>query len=60
MTSPYLNHAVTDNYIITLPLIPALQLRGFDNDEEDTYVEDWRESSKKVNAQLDADLGKEI
>lgn len=37
---------------------PALQLRGFDDiqDDDDTFVQDFRETSKKVNLQLDADL----
>ncbi|XP_063860045.1 synaptosomal-associated protein 29-like isoform X1 [Scylla paramamosain] len=36
---------------------PALQLRGFDDvEEDDTFVRDFRETSKKVNLQLDADL----
>lgn len=34
---------------------PALQLRGFD-EEEDINTQDWRESSRRVNKQLDADL----
>lgn len=37
---------------------PALQLRGFDDiqDDDTTFVQDFRETSKKVNLQLDADL----
>ncbi|XP_045131008.1 synaptosomal-associated protein 29-like [Portunus trituberculatus] len=35
---------------------PALQLRGFDDVQNDSFTQDFRETSKKVNLQLDADL----
>lgn len=39
--------------------ITGLQLRGFEEEEEDSLpTDDFRESSKRVNQQLDADLGK--
>ncbi|KAG0716688.1 Synaptosomal-associated protein 29 [Chionoecetes opilio] len=35
---------------------PALTLKGFDDDDEDEVVQDYRVTSRKVNAQLDTDL----
>ena len=33
-------------------------MRGFDEGEDDPVIQDFRENSRRVNAQLDADLGK--